>query len=129
MKTGLSLTVFSEPLAICRLPEGSPAPVWMPAAGFKASLYTPGEVTLVCEQKHVPPEVRKQSGWRAIQVQGPLDFSQVGVLAALSWPLAEAGVSIFVLSTFDTDYVLVKETALDTACQALQAAGHTFLNR
>ena len=65
-----------------------------------------------------------ERGWRAICVAGPLDFALVGVLASLSGTLASAGVSIFAISTFDTDYILVKEDMLGAAREALAAAGH-----
>ncbi len=124
----LYLIVLPETLAICQLPEGADLPAWLPAAGIRASLRTPGELTIVCEQRHVPPGVKSEPGWRAIKVRGPLDFSLAGVLASLASPLAEAGVSIFALSTFDTDYVLVKEKSLENARKALQSAGHAFLD-
>jgi len=121
------LSLLSESLAVCQLPEGSPTPDWMPASGFWARLNTPGEQTLVCEQGLVPAHVRCEAGWRAIGVQGPLDFSLVGVLAGLAAPLAQAGVSIFALSSFATDYILVKQADLEKARQALLQAGHIFL--
>jgi hypothetical protein len=67
-----------------------------------------------------------EKGWRILKVRGPLEFSQIGVLAAIVMPLAQTGVSIFVLSTFDTDYILVKEQTLLLAIAALQNAGHTI---
>jgi hypothetical protein len=66
-----------------------------------------------------------QRDFRALQVAGPLDFDQVGVLASLATPLADAGVSIFAISTYDTDYILVRQTDLSRGVQALRAAGHT----
>ncbi|UCH59351.1 MAG: ACT domain-containing protein [Anaerolineales bacterium] len=125
----LSLTVLPGVFAICHLPEGEGTPVWLPAAGFRASIYSPGELTIVCEQSYVPKGVKSEAGWRAIEVQGPLDFSLVGVLASLALPLAEAGVSIFALSTYATDYVLVQENSLEKALEALRGVGHAFLIR
>ena len=74
---------------------------------------TPEETSLVCERGDNPPGGELEEGWRAFQVKGPLDFSLTGVLASIASPLAEAGVSIFVISTFDTDYILVKQENLD----------------
>ena len=79
---------------------------------------------MVCEEASVPENIPAERGWRALKVQGPLAFSMVGVLAELSSLLAGAGVSIFVLSTFDTDYLLVKEEKLEAAVRALIEAGH-----
>jgi len=78
----------------------------------------------VCDASVVPPDVTVESGWRAIKVEGPLDFGLTGVLLAVAQPLADAGVSIFALSTYGTDYVLVKESALPKAVVALSSAGH-----
>src|SRR3972149_387280 len=124
----LFLTLLPEILAICQLPEGSSLPAWMPESGFRASLHTPGELTVVCEQRHIPADVKNEAGWKALGGQGSLDFGLVGVLAALVSPLASAGVSVFALSTFDTDYLLVKETALEKALQSLEEAGHTIVD-
>jgi hypothetical protein len=74
----------------------------------------------------VPADVRCEPGWRALAVKGPLDFGLTGILASIAAPLAEAGISIFAISTFDTDYVLVKAERLDDAVEALRRAGHRF---
>ena len=88
---------------------------------------TADELSIVCGDASVPPDLdaRAQRGWRALKVQGPLDFSLTGVLDALTAPLAQARISIFALSTYDTDYVLVHGDDLAQACETLTAAGHT----
>ena len=86
---------------------------------------TPEEKSLVCETKWAPEDVEKrEDGWRALRVEGTLAFSLVGVLAGITAALAAAKISVFCVSTFDTDYVLVKETMLKTAVSALQSAGY-----
>src|SRR6185312_8147250 len=85
---------------------------------------TPKELSIVCAQGLVPDGVRSESDWRCLMIQGPLDFSLTGVLSALLAPLADAGVGIFALSTFDTDYLLVCAAQLDLAVETLSAAGH-----
>ena len=86
---------------------------------------TPEEKSLVCETKRVPEGAQKrEDGWRALRVEGTLEFSLVGVLSGITAALAAAKVSVFCVSTFDTDYVLVKETMLKTAVSALQNAGY-----
>ncbi|MDX1385929.1 MAG: ACT domain-containing protein, partial [Thermoanaerobaculia bacterium] len=85
----------------------------------------PGELSVVCEERRVPPGAEAKRGWSCLEVAGPLDFSEVGVLAALTAPLAEAGVSLFALSTWSTDYLLVSSDRLPAAVAALRAAGHT----
>ena len=85
---------------------------------------TASELSIVCPDASVPAAVTAHRGWRAIAVDGTLDFALTGVLASLASPLASAGVSIFAVSTYDTDYVLVQQDALDRAVAALAAAGH-----
>jgi hypothetical protein len=87
---------------------------------------TADELSVVCWADAVPEGVRCEKGWRCLRVAGTLDFSLVGVLASMLAPLAAAGVSVFVLSTFDTDYVLVKEAHLTKAADALRLAGYVI---
>ncbi len=82
------------------------------------------ELSIVCAEESVPSQALAARGWRGLKVQGPLDFSLTGVLAALAAPLARESISIFALSTYQTDYVLVPGQHLARACQALTEAGH-----
>jgi hypothetical protein len=83
------------------------------------------ETSIVCPEADVPPDVKCDRGWLAIKIESPLDLSEVGIVLSLASPLANAGVSIFVVSTYDTDYVLVREGQLKTALSALAEDGHT----
>jgi hypothetical protein len=122
------LTLLPDRLAIHRLPAGEPVPAW--AAGrFTSITRTTGELSVVCAQGLAPAGTTLAAGWRIFQVEGPLDFSLTGILAAIAGPLADAGVSIFALSTFDTDYVMVQEANLAKAAKALRAAGHRLTTR
>ena len=123
----LTLGLLAEPLAVCRLEPGQAAPPRPPTAPFWSETRTPAELSLVIPERHVDALWRAERGWRALRVRGPLSFGQVGVLQALLVPLADAGVSVFALSTYDTDYVLVRAADLDRALQALTAHGHTVL--
>ena len=87
---------------------------------------TPDEFSIVCEEGSVPNEARAEKGWVALKLEGPFPFAMTGVLTSFTVPLAEAGISIFAVSTFDTDYVLVKREQLNDAVQALAAAGHAM---
>jgi hypothetical protein len=117
------LDLLPHRLAICRLPVDEATPTW--ATGpFVSITRTAGELSIVCAEELVPAGTKCEGGWRVFQVAGPLDFSLTGILAAIADPLAHAGVSIFALSTFDTDYVMVKESSLAKALDALRAAGH-----
>jgi uncharacterized protein len=120
----LSLALLPDLLAVCRLDPSSPLPS-ATAGGFWSLTRTAGEISVVLPEDQVQPGWKVEAGWRAFQVAGPLDFSLTGILASLARPLAEAGIPVFVLSTFDTDYLLVKKARLEQAKQALVQAGHT----
>jgi hypothetical protein len=120
----IHLTTLPEPLAVCRLAPDAAFPSWLAASGFLSIARTTEELSIVCAEDAVPDAVRRESGWRALVVAGPLDFGLTGILASIAAPLAEAGISIFAISTFDTDYVLVKAERLDAAVEALIGAGH-----
>jgi hypothetical protein len=121
----LRLTLLQEAYAVCRMAPGAALPDWTSPGAFLSLTHTPDELSIVCREDIVPTNVHCECGWRCLRVAGPLDLALVGVLAALVVPLAEAGVSVFAVSTFDTDYLLVKQTALARACGALRGAGHT----
>lgn len=120
----LSLSVFATRCAICKLDRTAPIPSWAYSGELVAITRTPDELSIVCPQVNVPTGVQAEHDWRCIKVTGPLDFTLTGVLAALAGPLAQAHIPIFVISTYDTDYLLVKEDCLARALQALQQAGH-----
>jgi hypothetical protein len=119
----LSLVLLPDPFAVCRLPADAPFPAWAKGE-FVSITRTADELSVVCREDAVPEGVRREAGWRCLRVDGTLDLALVGVLAALAVPLAEAGVSVFAVSTFDTDYLLLKEANLAKGIEALRAAGH-----
>lgn len=85
------------------------------------------ELSIVCEEERVPDGVRSEKGWVALKLEGPFPFSMTGVLAAFLEPLAQAKIPIFAISTFDTDYVLIKKADLERAVGALAGVGHNQL--
>ena len=87
-------------------------------------LRTPTELSVVCDVESVPADVEAEGPWSALAVRGPLDLNMTGVLAGLATPLANAGISIFAVSTYDTDYVLVRSHDMDRAVRVLRSAGH-----
>lgn len=96
----------------------------MPQRGFNAVIRTQEELCVYCAEETVPLDVRAEKGWRALQLIGPFDFSEFGVIASVAGPLAEAGISIAVLATYDTDYIFVRAETLENAAEILQAGGH-----
>jgi hypothetical protein len=119
-----TLAILSSFLAICRLPADAPFPAWAQQGCLTALVRTSDELSVVCDEKMIPGQILAEKGWRALKVEGPLDFSLTGVLASLSGVLADSGISLFAISTYDTDYILVKNTRLSDAVGALRAAGH-----
>jgi hypothetical protein len=120
----MTLVPLEGAYAICRLDGDAPLPGWVAGHPFVSISRTAEELSVVCRQEAVPEGIRCERGWRCLRVAGTLDFSLVGVLASMLGPLADAGVSVFVQSTFDTDYLLVKEQDLLQAVEALRRAGH-----
>ena len=103
-----TLSVLPETLAICRLNANEAIPAWAMNGEFVAITRTLDELSIVCAAENVVPDVKADRGWRVLKVAGPLDLTLTGVLASLAKPLAEAKINIFTVSTFDTDYLLVK---------------------
>jgi hypothetical protein len=124
----LTLTVLPDRFGICRLNAAAPVPEWAYQSAFFSVTRTPHELSVVCAEACIPEDYARDKGWMCFEVQGPLNLSETGVLSSLAFPLARAGVSIFVLSTYDTDYLLVKEENLAKAIQALAAEGHLVLD-
>ena len=123
----LPLKILPHRMAVCRFEPKAPLPDWIGEAGFYSFTRTEAELTIVCPETHLAPGTTSETGWRCFKVQGQLDFSEIGIILSLTQPLAENGVSVFVISTFDTDYFLVKEKDLAKAIDALTAAGHQVL--
>jgi putative acetyltransferase len=120
----MSLIVLDGAFAVCRFAGDASVPPWATAGDFFSITRTASELSTVCRQEPVPEGVPAERGWRCLRVAGTMPFSVVGVLASLTVPLAEAGISVFAVSTFDTDYLLIKETYLAAAVDALRQRGH-----
>jgi hypothetical protein len=119
----MEVDVLPGTLAICRLRASDRIPSWALELheGFVSITRTPAELSIVCAQEAVPPDTQVEEDWRALVVGGPIPFEVTGVLSALAVPLAEAGIPIFAISTFDTDYVLVRARNLERALHVLDA--------
>lgn len=123
----LELTLLPQQFAIARLAVDTPIPEWATKGAFFSVSSTEDELSVVTEAVNVPADVKFQAGWRILKVQGPFVLSEIGVLASLASPIAEAGVSLFAISTFDTDYLLISADQLEKASSALERAGHKVL--
>ncbi|MGA9775646.1 MAG: ACT domain-containing protein [Candidatus Dormiibacterota bacterium] len=124
----LTIRVGGQELGIRRLPADAELPAWATSVGWLSVTRTPDELSVVYPLAEGPATQGPSGPWRALTVEGPLDHDLVGVLASLSVPLAEAAVPIFVISTYDTDHVLVPASRLDAALEALTAAGHRVVS-
>lgn len=122
----LRLSLLRGELAVVRLSPTEPIPAWALAArGLVSITRTAEELSIICPPPpQLPEETPVSTGWRALRFEGPFAFNQVGVMVAVAAPLAQAGVSILALATYDTDYLLVQESQLPLALQAIRAAGH-----
>jgi hypothetical protein len=120
----LTLSVLPGRYAICRLSSEALIPDWAGPDDFLSITRTTDELSIVCSETTVPEGAKCDRGWRCLKVEGPLDLSLTGVLASLANPLAEARINIFAISTFDTDYLLVKEENLPRATEVLNQSGH-----
>jgi hypothetical protein len=125
----LTLLGVDDTFAVCKLAGDSPIPPWATASDFFSITRTADELSVVCRQDAVPEGIICERGWRTLRVAGAMPFAVVGVLAALTAPLAEAGIGVFAISTFDTDYLLVKGDELQRAVDVLRQYGHLVHNK
>jgi uncharacterized protein len=128
-KPWLTLTVLEGRLAVCRLDAGVGIPAWATGESFFSVTRTEDELSVVCQEEKVPDGVTHEKGWQALKLEGPFELSMVGILSSVAAPLASAGASAFAVSTFDTDYVLVREWQLNLAIDALRERGHRVRDR
>jgi hypothetical protein len=118
--------LLPERLAICRLSPNDALPSWALNGVFWSILRSSTELSIVCPQEIIPQGIEYESGWRAFKVAGTIPFELTGILVSIASPIAEAGISIFAISSYNTDYVLVKEDNLVKAMNILTTAGHNF---
>lgn len=124
----MNLTLLKGRYTYCRLNPTEKVPNWAYADKTFCSIsYTKDELSIACQETVVPSDIKQDNGWRVFKVAGPLDMGLIGILASLTAPLAKAEVSIMAVSTFETDYLMVKEVKVETALKALRSAGHTVV--
>ena len=128
MPRKLKFSCLPGSFAICRLRPGTVIPDWAPHGKFYSVTSTADELSVVCQEAQVPAHVPREGDWACLKLEGPFPFSETGILAGFVQPLAERAIPVFAISTFDTDYVLVKSAWLDRALAALGDAGHEEQN-
>lgn len=121
---GLKLTSFKGEYAICQLDAPAGIPGWASNGNFFSITRTPDELSIICLRNQIPENIPCQPGWRALKIEGPFEFDEIGVLASLTAPLSAAQISLLTTSTFETDYIFIQAEDYDLALQVLQAAGH-----
>ena len=119
----LRISILPELLAVSRLAADAAVPAWVRGT-FTSVTRTKDELSIICHDAAVPNDVRSERGWRALRVEGPIPFELTGVAAALIAPLAEAQISVFLMATYDTDYLLLKGEVFERAVEILRASGH-----
>ena len=121
----MQLYALDELYAVVRLEPDAELPAWATRGHFWSITRSDSELSVVCRQDDVPTDASAERGWCAFEVAGPLDFSLTGVVSSLVAPLAEEEIPLFVVSTFETDYLLVREHDLHRSVDALTSAGHS----
>jgi len=119
----MRLSILPDAVAVCRLTAGASVPDWARGA-FLSITRTADELSVVCDDAAVPAEVQAERGWRVLKLEGPIPFEMTGVASALLAPLAHARISVFLISTYDTDYLLLKTDTFPRAVDVLRGAGY-----
>ena len=124
----MDVELLADSYAVCRLDSDAPVPFWaavdLQHGVFSSITRTDAELSIVCLEAGVPDGIRAERGFRGLKLKGPLDFSEVGILARLTQVLAQVQVSVFAVSSYDTDYIFVPEGRLLLALESLEAAGY-----
>ena len=115
----LTMKLLKEKYGVCRLNKNELIPEWAQNSDFFSITKTCDELSIVCSQDAIPNDIKCEKDWRILKIEGPLDFSLVGILASISTILAQKGISIFAISTYDTDYIFVKNKDIDNAIESL----------
>ena len=121
--------MLGETFTINKLPQFAEIPSILSQGDMCFISRTDEELSIICPDYMAPNNVQQELGWRCIRVEGEMKLQEIGVLASLAQPLADAGIPMFVVSTFNTDYIFVMEENLVNAVQALQQAGHDFRHK
>jgi len=124
----LTLKLLKEKYGVCRLDKTELIPEWATNSEIFSITRTTDELSVVCPENNIPNDIKCEKDWRILKIEGPLDFSLIGILASISTILAQKGISIFAISTYDTDYILVKNKDIDNAIESLIKERYEIIN-
>ncbi|AJY73989.1 ACT domain-containing protein [Paenibacillus beijingensis] len=126
----MNLSILDTSFSVIKLPQTEGVPSWAIKGEFFSITHTNEELSIVCPSSNVPDNIQKdvEHDWKCIKVDGMLDFQLTGILSSLASPLTDNKISIFAISTFNTDYLLVKRHSIEKAKSVLENAGHLFIN-
>ena len=115
----LTIKLLKEKYGVCKLDKTELLPEWAKNSNFFSITRTSDELSVVCSEDNIPNDIKCEKDWRVLKIEGPLDFSLIGILSSISTILAQKGISIFAISTYDTDYILVQNKNINTAIDSL----------
>ena len=124
----LTMELMKGLYGVCRLNSDEVLPEWALQGSFYSITKTSDELSVVCPQDNIPKNIICEKDWRILRIIGPLDFSLIGILSSISTILAKKGISIFAVSTYDTDYILVKNKDINSAIVALVDEGYEIID-
>ena len=123
----LQLSLLKDKYGICTLPNTAPIPDWALTQSLASITRTEKELTIVCRREIIPSQYQSDLTWCCFKIDGSFDLNQIGVISSISSPLADAGISIYVISTYDTDYFLIQEHNLERTISVLSDIGHNII--
>ena len=127
LKKILTMKLLKENYGVCRLDKTESIPEWTQNSDFLSITKTLDELSIVCTQDSIPNNIKCENNWRILKVEGPLDFSLIGIISSISNVLAQQKISMFAVSTYDTDYILVKDKDIDNAIASLSIVGYEII--
>ncbi|MGL4773950.1 MAG: ACT domain-containing protein [Clostridium sp.] len=119
----MKMEIYNGTYAVCRLENEDVLPTWIPTKNFYNITRTEEELSIVCFDKNIPSNVKCERDFKLLKIVGPLDFSLIGILSKISSALTEAKISLFAISTYDTDYIMIKKWDLEKGIEALNSVG------
>ncbi|MEG0857198.1 MAG: ACT domain-containing protein [Terrisporobacter sp.] len=126
-KDQLTLKLLDRVYAVCRLDKGQPVEQWALEGDFSSITKTEDEISLVCLDNKVPSHIKHEGNLRTLKIEGPLDFSLVGILSKISTLMSNKNIPIFAMSTYDTDYILIKNDEINKAIEILEQNNYNVI--